>query len=157
MDSSIWSVYTCSVTSPDNKLLDALLVLLYSWFCISSLWPTSFGRECSAGLKQALRCVSGSATAGEMLDHFADVLICHSIIPHTGAQTEDGANRLSLGCTVGTSKKPFWNYCQRISIKPTRRMKATQVTRKHKWHAASDWGFTLKSRHQSSILFNCTE
>ena len=32
-----------------------------------------------------------------MLDHFADALIRHSIIPHTGAQTEDGANRFVTG------------------------------------------------------------
>ena len=41
--------------------------------------------------------MSGSATAEEMLDHSADALIRHYIIPHTEAQTEDGASRFVTG------------------------------------------------------------
>ena len=45
---------------------------------------------------------------------------------------------LSLRCTAGTSKEPFWNHCQRISIKLARKLKVTQVARKLMHHKVND-------------------
>ena len=132
-----FEAYTCSVRIPDDKLLDVLLALLYSWCCIPSLWPTSFGQECSAGLQAGdgspfhkvsfiyhlagIEMCVWAATTGEILDHFADALI--PSYPTLELKLRMELTDLSLRCTASTFKKPFWNHCQRTLIKPTRKWK----------------------------------
>ena len=171
-----FEVCTCSVRIPDDKLLDVLLALLYSWCCIPSLWPTSFGQECSAGLQAGdgspfhkvsfiyhlagIEMCVWAATTGEKLDHFADALI--PSYPTLELQLRMELTDLLLRCTASTFKKPFWNHCQRTLIKPTRKWKPLRW--QGNWCTiykrsdtlpviGSTTGFTLESRHQSSILF----
>ena len=96
-----------------------------------------------------------------MLDHSADALIHHYIIPHTEAQTEDGASRFvnqihSEPVQETLLKSLPENLDQAHQKKESHsggKVTNACITSDKLPVIGSTTGFTLEFRHQSSILF----